>query len=59
MNEKHHLCLAECPYPHVCQSCGVCIQTPAICRECRYAATAIPPRPKGRGLEGVRKELGL
>lgn len=58
MNEKHHLCLAVCD-PHTCPSCGYCGKTPGPCRECRYAAAAIPPRPKGRGLEGVRKELGL
>jgi hypothetical protein len=54
-----HLCLRECPYPARCPLCGTCTPAAGACRECRIAAATIPPRPKGRGLEGVRRELGL
>lgn len=53
-----HLCLAKCD-PHVCPVCGYCGKTPGICRECKFARQLLPPLPKGRGLEGIRKELGL
>jgi hypothetical protein len=54
-----HLCLKECPYPHRCPACGVCVETPGPCRECRAARQLLPPRPLGRGLDALRKEVGL
>jgi hypothetical protein len=56
---QRHLCLRECPYPHRCPACGVCVETPGPCRECRAARQLLPPRPLGRGLDALRKEVGL
>lgn len=54
-----HLCLAKCE-PHSCSSCGACGPQPGLCRECKVARQILPPMPKrGRGLEGLKKELGL
>lgn len=54
-----HLCLKDCPYPTRCPVCGVCTANPGPCRECRLVATLLPPRPKGRGLDALRREVGL
>lgn len=54
-----HLCLAECPYPARCPTCQVCVAQPGRCRECKLVAQLLPPRPLGRGLDALRKEVGL
>jgi len=54
-----HLCLATCPYPNRCHLCGTCVESGPICRECKLVRQLLPPRPLGRGLDALRKEVGL
>ena len=53
-----HLCLAQCD-PYRCPVCDYCTKQPGLCRECKLARQMLPPAPKGRGLDGLRKEMGL
>jgi len=53
-----HLCLAVCD-PYTCPGCGYCVKAPGMCRECKLVRQLLPPRPLGRGLDALRKEVGL